>query len=79
MTLNSFPYPLTEIQRVATGYTTCEKLSISQLTETHRTGQLVFEKTKQYFELNEIPLKNLIRIATYGAPSMIGRHRVLIT
>ena len=57
--------------RLIVGDTTYEKLAISPRMETHSTEQLVFEKIKQYFELNEIPLKNLIGIATDGAPSMI--------
>ena len=65
--------------RLIVGDTTYEELAISQLMETHSTGQLMFEKIKQYFKLNEIPTKNLIGIATYGAPSIIGRHRGLNT
>ena len=64
--------------RLTVGDTTYKELAISQLMETHSTGQLMFEKIKQYFELNEIPLKNLIGIATDEAPSTIGRLRRLI-
>ena len=58
---------------------TYEELAISELMETHSTGELVFEKIKKYFEINKIPTKHLIGIATDGAPSMVGKYRGLIT
>ena len=61
------------------GNTTYKELAIFQLMETHSTGQILFEKVKGYFEINKIPIKNLIVVATDGAPSMIGYHRGLIT
>ena len=65
--------------RMVVGDKTYEELAISQLMETHSTGQLVFNKIKNYFESNKIPLENIIGIATDGAPSMVGRHVGLIT
>ena len=65
--------------RMVVGDKTYEELAISQLMETHSTGQLVFNKIKNYLESNKIPLENIIGIATDGAPSMVGRHVGLIT
>ena len=47
--------------------------------EMHSTEWLVFRKIIRYFEVNKIPSKHLIRIATDGAPSMIGKYRGIIT
>ena len=65
--------------RVIVDDKTYEELAMSELMETHSTGELVFEKIKKYFEVNKIPIKHLIGIATDGAPSMIGKYRGLIT
>ena len=57
----------------------CEELAMSQQMKTHSIGHLVFNKIKNYFESNKIPLENIIGIATDGAPSMVGKHNGLIT
>ena len=65
--------------RLINNNTVYEELAFSDLMETNSTGRLVFEKIIRYFEVNKIPSKHLIRIATDGAPSMIGKYRGLIT
>ena len=55
-----------------------EELAFSDLMETNSKGRLVFEKIVRYFEVNNIPSKHHIRIATYGTPSMIGKYRGFI-
>ena len=52
----------------------CEELAMSQQMKTHSIGHLVFNKIKNYFESNKIPLENIIGIATDGAPSMVGKQ-----
>ena len=47
--------------------------------ETHSTERFVFEKLKKHYEVNKIPSKHLIGIATDNALSMIGNYRALIT
>ena len=42
--------------------------------ETHSTGRLACKTLKRYFELNKIPSKYLIGIATDCALSMIGKY-----
>ena len=46
--------------------------------ETNSTGRLVIKKIISYFEVNKIYSKHLIRIATDGALSMIGKYCGLI-
>ena len=65
--------------RLINNDTLYKELALSDLIETHSTGRLVLEKIIRYFEVNKIPSKHLIRIATDGAPSMIGKCRGLIT
>ena len=65
--------------RLINNNTVYEELAFSDLMETNSTRRLVFEKIIRYFEVNKIPSKHLIRIATDGAPSMISKYRGLNT
>ena len=62
--------------RMVVSSKTYEELAISKLMETHSTCHLVFNKIKNYFESNEIPLENSKCIATDGAPSMVGKQKL---
>ena len=65
--------------RLVNDNTVYEELAFSDLMETNSTGRLVFEKIIRYFEVNKIPSKHLIQVATDSVPSMIGKYRGLIT
>ena len=56
--------------RLVNNNTVYEELAFSDLMETNSTGRLVFEKIIRYFEVNKIPSKHLIRIATDGFHSL---------
>ncbi|KFD51901.1 hypothetical protein M513_07230 [Trichuris suis] len=43
------------------------------LTDTR--GESIFRTVEDFFKEKEIPLTNVIAVATDGAPSMLGRHR----
>ena len=58
--------------RLINNDTVYEELAFSDLM---KTGRLVFKKIIRYFKVNKIPSKHLIRMATDGAPSMIGKYR----
>ena len=64
--------------RVIVDDTTYEELAFSQLMETHSTVRLCLKNLKIY-EVNKIPLKHLIGIATDDAPSMVGKYHEFIT
>jgi len=41
-------------------------------------GESIFNTVKDYFKEKNIPLVNIMSIATDGAPAMVGRHRGFI-
>ncbi|XP_025406676.1 SCAN domain-containing protein 3-like [Sipha flava] len=45
---------------------------------TDTKGESIFNIVKDFFKEKNIPLKNVISIATDGAPAMVGRHRGFI-
>ena len=45
---------------------------------TDTKGETIFNEDATYFKENNIPLKNIIAFATYGAPSMTGRYKGFI-
>ncbi|XP_025414674.1 protein ZBED8-like [Sipha flava] len=45
---------------------------------TDTKGESIFNIVKDFFKEKNIPLKNVIPIATDGAPAMVGRHRGFI-
>ena len=53
----------------------CEELAIALSINTDTRGEIVFQEVKAYFEINAIPLTNVIACATDGAPFMMGRYR----
>jgi hypothetical protein len=59
------------------GHVQQEMLFAKNMT-TDTTGESIFRVVKSYFEEKYIPLKNIMSVATDGAPAMIGRHRGFI-
>ena len=55
-----------------------EDLFFSKLIINYK-GLTVYEEINNYFELKSIPLENLVAIATYGAPSMIGKSSGVVS
>uniref|UniRef100_A0A5S6Q6I3 DUF4371 domain-containing protein n=1 Tax=Trichuris muris TaxID=70415 RepID=A0A5S6Q6I3_TRIMR len=43
--------------------------------KTDAKGHLIFRIVDEYFEEKKIPIKNMLAVATDGAPSMVGCHR----
>lgn len=47
--------------------------------ETDTKGKSIFDVLEHYFKEKCIPLKNIVSVATDGAPAMVGRYRGLIS
>ncbi|CAG9790258.1 unnamed protein product [Diatraea saccharalis] len=41
-------------------------------------GETIFNTLEKFYAEKEIPLNNILSVATYGAPAMTGRHKGLI-
>jgi hypothetical protein len=47
--------------------------------ETDAKGKSVFDILENYFKEKDIPLDNIVSVATDGAPAMVGRYGGLIS
>jgi len=52
-----------------------EEMLFARLLETDTKGESIFNCVRGYFEEHDIPMKNMIQLATDGASAMVGRHR----
>lgn len=57
----------------------CQELLFARSLETDTKGKSIFSVLEQYFEEKRIPIKNILSVATDGAPAMVGRHRGFIS
>ncbi|KRX18111.1 SCAN domain-containing protein 3 [Trichinella nelsoni] len=55
-----------------------EELLFAKPLETDTTGRSIFLAIKEFLKKKEIPLTNLLVVATDGAPAMVGCHRGFI-
>ena len=65
--------------RFIKGGSLCQELLFARLLETDTKGESVYRAKEDYFQKKSIPLTNIISCATDGAPSMVGRHRGLLS
>ncbi|XP_072378020.1 SCAN domain-containing protein 3-like [Diabrotica undecimpunctata] len=56
----------------------CQELLFVRTLKRDTKGKSIFDVLEHYFTDKGIPLENVITVATYGAPAMVGRHRGLI-
>ena len=56
----------------------CEELAIALSLNIDTREKTVFQEVKTYFQINAIPLTNVIACATDGAPSMMDHYRGFI-
>ena len=56
----------------------CQELLFARSLETDTRGKSIFDVMEQYLKEKGIPLKNIIAVATDGAPAMVGRYRGFI-
>ncbi|CAH2101137.1 unnamed protein product [Euphydryas editha] len=56
-----------------------EELLFARNLETDTKGETIFNTLEKFCEEKEIPLKNIISVATDGAPAMTGFHKGFIT
>lgn len=52
-----------------------QELLFARLLETDTKGESIFRVLEGFFNEKEIPLTNIVTVATDGAPSMVIRHR----
>ncbi|XP_053891583.1 protein ZBED8-like [Malaclemys terrapin pileata] len=53
----------------------CQELLFAKNLQTDTKGESIFHSLEEFFKEKEIPLSNILSVATYGAPAMIGRYR----
>ncbi|XP_060879308.1 protein FAM200C-like [Metopolophium dirhodum] len=53
----------------------CQELLFARNLETNTKGETIFNTLEKFCDEKQIPLKNIISIATDGAPAMTGRHK----
>lgn len=56
----------------------CQELLFARNLETDTKGETIFDTLEKFCDEKEIPLKNIISVATDGAPAMTGRHKGFI-
>ncbi|XP_056636253.1 SCAN domain-containing protein 3-like [Diorhabda sublineata] len=56
-----------------------EELLFARTLVTDNKGESIFHVLRDYFIEKEIPLSNIISVATDGAPAMVGRYRGFIS
>lgn len=56
----------------------CEELLFARNLETDTKGETIFNTLEKFCDEKEIPLKNIISVATDGAPAMTGCHKGFI-
>ncbi|CAG9794244.1 unnamed protein product [Diatraea saccharalis] len=56
----------------------CQELLFATNLETDTKGETIFNTLEKFCAEKEIPLNNILSIATDGAPAMTGRHKGLI-
>lgn len=56
----------------------CQELLFARNLETNTKGETIFNTLEKFCDEKQIPLKNIISIATDGAPAMTGRHKGFI-
>lgn len=56
----------------------CQELLFATYLETDTRGESIFEAVEHFLTDKAIPWKNIVSVATDGAPSMVGRHRGFI-
>ncbi|XP_056647403.1 SCAN domain-containing protein 3-like [Diorhabda sublineata] len=56
-----------------------EELLFARTLATDTKGESIFHVLRDYFIEKEIPLSNIISVATDGAPAMVGRYRGFIS
>ena len=61
------------------GHTICEEMLFIKVLPSHVTGEVLYDVTKGYFDKNNIPLVNLVQVATDGAPAMRGQHKGFVS
>ena len=54
----------------------CEKLLFAKTSQTDPKGESIFHILDKFFKEKIIPLINILSVATDGAPSMTGRHKL---
>ena len=54
----------------------CEKLLFAKTLQTDPKGESIFHILDKFFKEKIIPLINILSVATDGAPSMTGRHKL---
>ena len=53
----------------------CQELLFAKTLETDTKGESIFYILEKFFKEKEIPLSNILSVATDGAPAMTGRHK----
>jgi len=56
----------------------CQELLFARNVETNTKGETIFNTLEDIFDEKKIPLKNIMSVATDGAPAMTGRHNGFI-
>ncbi|KAF0713483.1 SCAN domain-containing protein 3-like, partial [Aphis craccivora] len=56
----------------------CQELLFARNLETNTKGETIFNTLEKFCNEKQIPLKNIMSIATDGAPAMTGRHKGFI-
>ena len=57
----------------------CQEMLFAKKLITDTKGESVFLVLKDFFNEKEIPLQNIISVATDGAPAMVGRYRGFVS
>ncbi|XP_043262496.1 SCAN domain-containing protein 3-like [Colletes gigas] len=53
----------------------CQELLFAKYLQTDTKGESIFHALDEFFKEKEIPLSNILSVATDGAPAMVGRYR----
>ncbi|KAG8231017.1 hypothetical protein J437_LFUL010939 [Ladona fulva] len=53
----------------------CQELLFAKYLQTDTKGESIFHALDEFFKEKEIPLSNILKVATDGAPAMVGRYR----
>nr|XP_042717488.1 protein ZBED8-like [Chrysemys picta bellii] len=53
----------------------CQELLFTKNLQTDTNGESIFHSLEEFFKEKEIPLSNILSVATDGAPAMIGRYK----
>ena len=57
----------------------CEELLFAKNLQSNTKGQSIFFGLEEFFHEKEMPLSNILSVATDDAPAMVGRHMGFLT